>query len=52
LPCRDFWTIYAPGQFMTIAGLFAVVGPGLPAERLWSTLIHLALALAVFFIAK
>lgn len=29
VPYRDFWTMYAPGSFVTLAGVFALLGPQL-----------------------
>jgi len=52
VPHRDFWTLYPPGQFAGLAGLFSITGPSLLAERLWSTLIHLGLVFAVYALAR
>lgn len=32
VPYRDFWTIYAPGSFYALAGLFALTGPSAAAS--------------------
>lgn len=32
VPYRDFWTMYAPGQFYAVAGLFALFGKELIAQ--------------------
>lgn len=46
VPYRDFWVIYAPGQFYTLAGVFAVFGRTLAVERVFDCLIRSGIALA------
>ncbi len=33
LPYRDFWSVYPPGQYYLLAGLFSLFGPTLLVER-------------------
>ena len=47
IPYRDFWTLYAPGQFYLLAGLFKLIGPSIVAERVLTVVI---LALSAFCI--
>lgn len=52
LPYKDFWTLYAPGQFYVIAGLFKLLGTSIAVERLWDTLVRSVLATLVFLISR
>src|SRR3972149_5304732 len=51
LPYRDFWTIYAPGQFYALAGLFKVFGSFVLAERLYDTAVRTLVSVTVLLIA-
>ncbi len=51
VPYRDFWTIYAPGQFYAVAGWFKLLGSSVLAERLYDTLIRALVSTSVFLIA-
>ena len=50
MPYRDFWTIYPPGQFYVLAGLFSVLGTTVLVERLWDVLTRGAVVLAVYLV--
>ncbi len=52
IPYRDFWTLYTPGEFYLLAGLFKVVPPSILAARLLSTLINLALAGMIYLVLR
>jgi len=52
VPYRDFWAIYPPGQFYTLAGVFKVFGVSILAERVFDSLIRLAISLTVFWISR
>jgi hypothetical protein len=52
LPYRDFWTIYAPGQFYLLAGLFKVTGASILAERVWSVLVNCLLGFVVYLTGR
>ncbi|MCC6170063.1 MAG: hypothetical protein IT329_22790 [Caldilineaceae bacterium] len=52
VPYRDFWAIYPPGQFYTLAGLFKVFGTSLLVSRVYDTLVRLTIALAIWLIAR
>lgn len=39
VPYRDFWTIYAPGSYYLLAGLFAVFGSQILVARLAATVL-------------
>ena len=45
VPFRDFWTVYSPGQFYALAGLFRVFGSMILVERIWDTLFRAAVAI-------
>ena len=47
-PCRDFWTLYAPGHFFLLAGLFAAFGRHLLVAALAAVVLE-AVACALFF---
>jgi hypothetical protein len=51
VPYRDFWTVYAPGQFYVLAALFGRFGESILVERLWDTAVRLLIAALVFAIA-
>jgi len=51
VPYKDFWTLYAPGQFYTLALVFKAFGPSLFVERVWGVLIRLLLSLMIYAIA-
>jgi len=40
IPYRDFWTLYAPGQFYAVAGLFKLFGSSVLVERLWDAAVR------------
>lgn len=50
VPYRDFWTIYAPGQFYVLAGLFKLFGSSLLVERLCDTAIRALVSMVAFVI--
>jgi hypothetical protein len=45
---RDWWAYYAPGQYYTLAGLFALFGPSLEVLRLWDFATRALLSVAVY----
>ena len=51
LPYRDFWTVYGPGQFWAVAGLFKIFGASLLVERVWDALVRAGIALVGYLIA-
>ena len=40
VPYRDFWAVYPPGQFYTLAALFWLFGPTVLTERLWEVVVR------------
>jgi len=48
IPYRDFWTIYAPGQFYALAGVFKLFGVSLLASRIYEVLLRASVALACY----
>ncbi|MCC7366863.1 MAG: glycosyltransferase family 39 protein [Chloroflexi bacterium] len=52
VPYRDFWSLYAPGQFYTLALLFDLFGATLLTARVWDIAIQAALVVAVFRVTR
>ena len=52
LPYRDFWTMYGPGYFYALAGLFSLVEPTILAARLLDTILRFLLTLKVYLLAR
>lgn len=52
IPYRDFWTMYAPGQFYIVAFLFKIFGQNLFITRIYSATINLLIVLLVYLIIK
>ncbi len=52
LPYRDFWTMYGPGYFYLLAGLFSLVEPTVLVARLFDTTLRFLLTLEVFLLAR
>jgi hypothetical protein len=52
VPYRDFWSVYSPGQFYALAGLFRIFGSSVLVERIWDTLFRAGLAVICFILAK
>jgi hypothetical protein len=51
LPHRDFYSLYGPGEFYMLAGLFKIFGPSMLVARLFDLLIKAILALFVYALA-
>ncbi len=51
VPYRDFWTIYPPGQFYTLATLFKIFGPSILVERIYDTVLRSLICILVFLTA-
>ncbi len=51
-PYSGFWTLYAPGQFYIVAGLFKLFGPSILVERLWDTMVRTGLFVLAFLLTR
>ena len=51
VPLRDYWAIYPPGQSYVLAALFGVAGENVLVERVYDTLVRIALALAIYLVS-
>lgn len=52
VPYRDFWTMYGPGYFYALAGLFSLVEPSILVARLFDTTLRFLLTLEVYVLAR
>jgi 4-amino-4-deoxy-L-arabinose transferase-like glycosyltransferase len=52
IPYKDFWAIYFPAQFYTLAALFKLFGPTMIAARICSTLIRYILVIMTYVLAR
>ena len=52
LPYRDFYAIYAPGQFYAMAWVFKVFGASLSVSRGYDVVLRLVLVLIVYLITR
>ena len=52
IPYRDFWTMYAPGSFYLLAGLFGLFGSQMMVARIAAVVLLAIASLAVFGIAR
>lgn len=48
LPNKDFWTIYPPGQFFTLAIIFYLFGPSVMVARVYDLILRILLPLFIF----
>jgi uncharacterized membrane protein len=51
MPYRDFWTPYSPGQFYTLAALFAAFGKTILVERWWDVASRALLSVSIYLVA-
>jgi len=52
VPYRDFWTMYGPGYFYALAGIFSLVQPTILVARLFDTVLRFLLTLEVYLLAR
>ena len=52
VPYRDFWTLYGPAQYWTVALLFKLFGPTILIERLWDCAVRGAIATACYAFSR
>lgn len=52
IPYRDFWSMYPPGQFYTLAVLFKLFGSSVLVERVYDLAVRSLLALCGFLITR
>ena len=52
VPYRDFWAVYAPGQFYTLAGIFRVFGFSILTERIWDSVTRLTLCIVLLMVSR
>ena len=50
VPYRDFWTMYAPAQFYALAGVFKLFGFSILAERIFSAVLLLCIAVLTSYL--
>lgn len=51
VPYRDFWGVYPPGQFWSVAALFKLFGSSILVERFWDMSLRAGIALMSYLIA-
>ena len=51
IPQRDFWSMYPAGQFYTLAGVFALAGKSIMAERIWYVIVASTLCVLLYVLA-
>lgn len=49
---RDFWSLYAPGEFYLLAGIFKLFGISVAIERIATVAIEALLACFVYLLAR
>jgi hypothetical protein len=52
IPYRDFWSMYPPGQFYTLAFLFRLFGSSVLVERIYDLAVRSLLALCAFLVTR
>jgi hypothetical protein len=52
MPYRDFWTLYAPGEFYLLAGIFKLLGTSIKTVRILQILIHALLSILVYLFMR
>ncbi len=52
VPYKDFWSLYAPGEFYLLAGIFRLFGTSIAVERIATVIIEALLALFIYLLAK
>ena len=52
VPYRDFWTVYSPGQFYTLAAIFRLFGVSVMMARIYDTVMRALLVLVMFLLAR
>jgi len=52
VPYRDFWSMYPPGQFYTLALLFKFFGPSVLVERIYGLIVRSLLATSGFLVSR
>jgi len=52
IPYKDFWTLYAPGHFYLLAGIFKLFGVNLNVSRLFAVVILSLISYTVYFVAS
>ena len=52
IPHRDFYTLYGPGQFYVLAGLYKIFGVSVLVERAWDTVVRCCSVVLVLIIVR
>ena len=52
MPYRDFWTLYSPGQFMIVGGLFSLFNESIWALRVYGLLVSAGVPVIAFLIVR
>lgn len=52
IPYKDFWTLYAPGQFYFLAGIFRLFGTSVVTERMTTVAVEALLACLAYLVAR
>ena len=52
VPYRDFWSMYPPGQFYTLAALFKLFGSSVLVERIYDLVVRSLLAMCAFLVTR